>query len=43
MVTVVGNLHAGVMMGKDRNTERKMRTTLVLCFFFCDGWTREIF
>jgi len=29
-----GNLHTGVMMGKDRNTERKTRTTFVLCFLF---------
>lgn len=37
-----GNLHAGVMMGNDRKTERKTRTTLGLCFLFWEGWTREI-
>jgi hypothetical protein len=35
-------LHAGVMMGKDRKTLRKSLSTLVLCFFFWDGWTRDI-
>lgn len=38
-----GNLHDGVMIGKDRKTERKTRTILgLLCFFFWEGWMREI-
>lgn len=36
-----GILHAGVMIGKDRNTDRKTRKTLVLCFLRLDGGTRE--
>ena len=37
-----GILHAaGVMMGKDRNTDRNTRNTLVLFFFLFDGGTRE--
>lgn len=36
-----GILHAGVMMGKDRNTDRKTRKTLVLFFLRLDGGTRE--
>lgn len=37
-----GILHAvGVMMGKDRRTDRKTRKTLVLSFFFLtEGWRR---
>lgn len=38
-----GNLHTGVMIGKDRNTERKTRTTFVLCLLLWEGCTREIF
>lgn len=37
-----GNLHAGVIMGNERKTERKTRKTLMgLCFFLVEGWTRE--
>lgn len=36
-----GILHAGVMMGKDRKTDRNTRKTFVLCFFLFDGGTRE--
>lgn len=37
-----GILHAGdVIMGKVRKTERKIRKTLGLCFFFWGGWTRD--
>lgn len=36
-----GILHAGVMIGKDRKTDRKTRKTLVLFFFRFDGGTRE--
>lgn len=38
----IGILHTGVTIGKDRNTEPKMRKTLgLLCFLFWDGWTRD--
>lgn len=37
-----GNLHAGVMMGRDRNTDRKTRMTFVLLLFFWEGCTREM-
>lgn len=36
-----GILQAGVMMGKDRKTERNTRRTLLLLFLFWDGWRRE--
>lgn len=36
-----GSLQAGVMMGKDRKTERKTRNTLTgLVFFLEMGWRR---
>ena len=35
-------MHVGVMIGNERKTNRKTRTSFGLCFLsFPDGWTRE--
>nr|KYP69353.1 hypothetical protein KK1_008543 [Cajanus cajan] len=39
---MAGNLQEGVMMGRERKTERNMRTILGFWRFLREGWTREM-